>query len=223
MLAISTPSTTPSAVPAESARPGSSVWTCTFSADGSPTTRSESPDRLERRLERGLVEPLALDDEHGAVAVLRELLVDRVERQRLSLHRRVGQRLARELERKPARRSRPARRRPRRRRRPSRRTSSISGVRASASSPRASDGGEELVRLAGGGSPAARPPRPSRGSTVSIVPSTGRLTARYAASLAPRNARRRRGVARVLVLAEHVGEAAHDLREDDARSCRARP
>ena len=45
MSAISTPSIVPARVPSESAAPGSSVWTCTFSADGSPTTSSESPSR----------------------------------------------------------------------------------------------------------------------------------------------------------------------------------
>ena len=52
--------------------------------------------------------------------------------------------------------------------------------------------------------------------TVSIVPSTGRLTARYAVSLAPRNARPSSAGADALVLAEHLDEAADDLREDHA-------
>ena len=57
-----------------------------------------------------------------------------------------------------------------------------------------------------------------RATTVRIVPSTGRSTAWYAASAAPaqrrgRDRRRRRSSS----VAEHVGEAAQDLREDDAR------
>ncbi len=48
-------------------------------------------DLLEAALERVLVEPLALDDEHRAVAVLRELLVDRIEPERLRLDRRLGE------------------------------------------------------------------------------------------------------------------------------------
>ena len=43
MFAISTPSIVPRAIPSESARPGSSVCTCTLSALLSPTTSSESP------------------------------------------------------------------------------------------------------------------------------------------------------------------------------------
>ena len=52
------------------------------------------PERLELLLERRAVEPGALDDEDGAVAVARELLVNGVEVQRL-LDRRVRNRLAR--------------------------------------------------------------------------------------------------------------------------------
>ena len=74
-----------------------------------------------------------------------------------------------------------------------RRTSSISGVRASASSPRASTAARsadgEIFRFSFRSASSAI----SR-ITVSIVPSTGRFTARYAASLALRNARRSRGV-----------------------------
>ena len=51
---------------------------------------------------------------------------------------------------------------------------------------------------------------------MSIVPSTGRFTARYAESLAPRNARASKRRAHALVLAEHLDEAADDLGEDDA-------
>ena len=103
MFAISTPSTTPSAVPSVSARPGSSVCTCTLSAVESPTTSSESPISSSCALERVLVERLALDDEDGAVAVLGELLVDRVEAERLRLDRHVRELLARRAVDHPAR------------------------------------------------------------------------------------------------------------------------
>ena len=53
------------------------------------------PERLELLLQRGAVEPAALDDEDGAVAVARELLVNRFEIQR-SLDRGVRYRLARD-------------------------------------------------------------------------------------------------------------------------------
>ncbi len=48
-------------------------------------------DLLELALERVLVELLALDDEHRAVAVLGELLVDRIESERLRLERHLGE------------------------------------------------------------------------------------------------------------------------------------
>ena len=47
---------------------------------------------------------------------------------------------------------------------------------------------------------------------VSIVPSTGFFTARYAASLAERNALRE-----IVALGQRLGGAAHDLRQDHAR------
>ncbi len=49
MSAISTLAIDPRATPSESARPGSSVWTWTFSAVGSPTTSSESPSGSSAR------------------------------------------------------------------------------------------------------------------------------------------------------------------------------
>ena len=52
--------------------------------------------------------------------------------------------------------------------------------------------------------------------TVSIVPSTGFVTARYAASLAPRKARASVGASSRSAFADDLGEAAQDLREDDA-------
>ena len=53
--------------------------------------------------------------------------------------------------------------------------------------------------------------------TVSIVPSTGFVTALYAASLAPRNARASVGASSSLGLRDDLGEAAQDLGEDHAR------
>ena len=58
---------------------------------------------LELGLERGGVEVLALDEEDRAVAVARQLLVDRVERERLRLHGCVRYRLAGHREREAAR------------------------------------------------------------------------------------------------------------------------
>ena len=84
----------PTAVPSESAAPGSSVWTCTFSAESSPTTSSESPSSSSASSSRSRSSALALDDEDGAVAVARELLVDRVGARPLELGRRLGHRLA---------------------------------------------------------------------------------------------------------------------------------
>ena len=176
MFAISTPSTTPTAVANASACPGSSVCTCTLSAVASPTTRSESPIRSKLLLERVLVELLALDDEDGAVAELGELLMDRVESERLRLHRHLRELLARrtvdhaagDLDEPGA---------------TSvddtgvRRTSSISGVRATASSPaartarRSSFGDTRRCSFRSLSSAISR-------MTVSIVPSTGRFTAR---------------------------------------------
>ena len=71
MFAISTPSTTPTAVPSARAWPGSSVCTCTLSADGSPTTRSESPIRSSSLSSTSLSSPSPSIDEDGAVAELR--------------------------------------------------------------------------------------------------------------------------------------------------------
>ena len=97
-----------------------------------------------------------------------------------------------------------------------RRTSSSSGVRARASSPRArtarrsSGGGRRRCSFRSLSSAISR-------MTVSIVPSTGRFTARYAVSLASRKARLRSDELDALVLTEHLDEATDDLREDDAR------
>ena len=101
---------------------------------------------LERRLERRLIELVALDDEHRAVAVLRELLVDRVEAQRLArdLRRRAAARrlrsnaMPRTISTSPAP---PASTTP-----ASRRTSSISGVRDERVLPSPQGRGEQLVR-----------------------------------------------------------------------------
>ena len=43
MFLTSTSSITPTAVASASAPPGSSVWTCAFTAPGPPTTSRESP------------------------------------------------------------------------------------------------------------------------------------------------------------------------------------
>ena len=192
MFAISTPSTTPSAVPAASARPGSSVWTCTLSADESPTTRSESPIVSSVASSPAWSSPwpsttntvqyryfesswwIASNESaspstgtSGSGSPASSSASPRV----------ISTSPAPPASTTPA----------------SRRTSSISGVRASASSPRArtaarnSCGSRRRFSLRSPSSAISR-------MTVSIVPSTGRFTARYAASLAPRNARRSRGV-----------------------------
>ena len=84
MFAISIPSIVPTAVPSESAAPGSSVCTCTLSAVSSPTTSERVAELLELGLERLAVERVSLDHEDGAVAVARQLEVDRVEPRRLA-------------------------------------------------------------------------------------------------------------------------------------------
>jgi len=59
---------------------------------------ADDEQRVAQRLQLGLeglpVEPLALDDEDGAIAVARELLVDRVETELLPVLRRLGDRFA---------------------------------------------------------------------------------------------------------------------------------
>ena len=146
-------------------------------------------DPFELRFERVGVELLALDDEHGAVAELGELQMDRVEAERLRLDRRLGELLTGRAVDHPA--------------------SDLDEPGAA----RVDDAGvaqdvEQLRRARDGSSPAASTARRrSLGGTrrcsfrslssaisrmtVSIVPSTGRFTARYAVSLAPRNARPR--------------------------------
>ena len=147
--------------------------------------------------------------------------MNRVERQRLPLHRGVGQRLARELKRKPARDL----------DEPGAARVDHAGVaedfehlgRARESVlPALEDGGEELVRLQAAvllalallrHLPDHREHRPLDRTLDRPVRGIARAPERAAEA----------GRARVLVLAEDVDEAAHDLREDDARSCLARP
>ena len=79
MFAISTPSTIPSAVPSGE-RPARLVG---VDVDLQRARVADDEQRVAERLELGLervgVEALALDHEHRAVAVARELLVDRLE------------------------------------------------------------------------------------------------------------------------------------------------
>ena len=67
-----------------------------------PDHHQRVSERLERGLEIGAVEPLSLDDEHGAVAVPRPLLVDRVDSDLLQLRRHLGKCLASDRGRHPA-------------------------------------------------------------------------------------------------------------------------
>ena len=60
-------------------------------------------ERFEHTLQSSLVEPLAFDDEHRAVAVRGQLEVNRVEAQSLARDRRIRDRLAGHAEREPAR------------------------------------------------------------------------------------------------------------------------
>ena len=94
MFAISTPSTTPTAVP--SAERLARVVGVHVHLERRRVADDEErvADPLELTLERVLVELLALDDEHRAVAELGELLVDRVEAERLRLDRSLGELLA---------------------------------------------------------------------------------------------------------------------------------
>ena len=218
MFAISTRSIVPAAVPSESAAPGSSVWTCTLSADSSPTTSSESPSRSSSRLEPLAVEPVALDEEDGAVAVARQLLVDRLDGEPLrSPPAAAPARTRRPPPRRRRGRARAGPRRPRRRRPPRAAPSSCSGVRATASSPRRTRStsssprrgvaGRALLRLLGELAD-HREHRPLDGPPHGAVGGVGGAAQRL------RRERRRDPVRR---LREHVGRAADDLREDHAR------
>ena len=166
------------AVPSESAAPG--VVGVDVHLERARVADDEQ--RVAERLElaaraRRASRSLALDDEDRAVAVARELLVDRVER------RARPRRAARSGSGSPvttaatprtssSRPAPPASTTP-----ASRSTASCSGVRATASSPRRTSARSSSAAR-GSGAPRARPPRRSRGSTVSIVPSTGLRTAR---------------------------------------------
>ncbi len=172
-------------------------------------------DLLELALERLLSRVLALDHEHGAVAVLGELQVDRVEPERLGLDRRIRELLAgravdhaaRDLD-EPG----PARvddagiaqdvehlRRPRERvlTRRENGLEEVVGRDAAQLLPLAL-----LRHLADDGQH-----RPLDGSLHRAVGRVARATERAA--------EQRRADA--LVRAEHLDEPAHDLREDDAR------
>ena len=143
MFAISTPSTVPSATAAESA---ARVVRVNVHLERRVVADDEQrvAHLLERRLERHLIEPVALHDEHRAVAVPRRLLVYRVEppaprpRPRRSGSGRGQTEMPRTISTRPAP---PASTTP-----ASRRTSSISGVRESASSPRRRAAASVLVR-----------------------------------------------------------------------------
>ena len=123
---------------------------------------------LELRLERVEIEVVAFDDEDRAVAVLRKLLMDRVDADLLLPLGRLGQRLAadggcdaaHDLDEPAA----PASTTP-----ASRSTGSISRVAVTASSPAATISGSVAPRSAASA---------IRRTAVSIVPSTGFLTAR---------------------------------------------
>ncbi len=135
------------------------------------------PDVLELALQRCLVERVPLDDEHRAVAVRGELQVDRVEAQRLRLDRHLRQRLAGSAETSP-------------------RAISTSPAPPASTTPAFAQDVEQLGCPREGVLPArenrlrgARSDGCARCSfrspssaisrmTVSIVPSTGRLTAR---------------------------------------------
>ncbi len=141
MFAISTPPIVPRATPSDSARPGSSVWTCTLSAVRSPTTSSESPICSSSVSSARQIEVVALDDEHGAVAEARELLVDRVDADR-ALRAPALPAAARRRRRQRCRaRSRRARRRPRRRRPPPAAPAASRASAATISSPAATISG----------------------------------------------------------------------------------
>ncbi len=118
---------------------------------------------FERRLEASLVEALALDHETGAVPVLRELLMDRVETQRLALDGRVGKGLARG----------PVDHPPRDLDQPRSARVHDAGVAKDVEHlgrarqrilSAGEDGGQEVRRRQTAGSPSSLPPRPSRGS-----------------------------------------------------------
>ena len=149
---------------------------------------ADDEQRVAELLELGFelvgVEALALDDEHGAVAVARQLLVDRFEaelavvlgRRRQRHGRSSAASMPRTISTSPAA---PASTTP-----ASVRIGSIACVAATVSSPRATiAAGLPLLRR----SAIAR-------IAVSIVPSTGFFTARYAASLAERKMRARSSV-----------------------------
>ena len=171
-------------------------------------------DPLELLLERVLVELLALDDEHGAVAKLGELEMDGVESERLRLHRRLGNVL------------------------PGRAVDHPAGDLDEAGSSRVHDTGvaedvEQLWRprdgllarrehraeeIVGHDAPMLlalallghlADDRQHRALDRALHRAVGRV-----ARAAERTAQERR--AHSLVLAEHLDEPAHDLREDDA-------
>ena len=162
------------------------------------------PELLERALERDLVEPLALDDEHGAVSELRQLLVDRLQGERVALDGCVGERLAGQGEDDAAQDLHEAGapgiddagapedvehlRRARRR---------VLAARSTA--PRNSGGGGRRFSCFSPSSAISR-------MTVSIVPSTGPLHGPVAASLAARKAPPEARGARVLELAQGLDE-----------------
>ena len=94
MFLTSTSSITPTAVASASARPGSSVWTCTFTAPAAADDEERVAELQELRLELLRIDAVALDEEGGAVAELRQLLVDRLERDRLEQRSRLRELLA---------------------------------------------------------------------------------------------------------------------------------
>ena len=174
-------------MPRLSAAPGSSVWTCTLRALESPTTSSESPSRSRSRSRPSASSPapsitntvqyrysdsswcIASTDSAtgfaGASGAGSPATAARTPRM-------ISSNPAPPASTTPA----------------SLSTASSSGVRSSDSSPRATIRLRSSTRSSpctSGDSAASAISR----MTVSIVPSTGRRTARYAASLAERNAR----------------------------------
>ena len=179
MFAISTAAIVPRATPSDSARPGVVGVDVDLQRRRVADDQDRVAERLELRLDLVGVEPVALDHERGAVLELREPEMDRVDARRALLDaRRRGSgapvrtpAMPRRISTSPAA---PASTTP-----ASASTGSISRVRTTQSSPRATSAAR---------SPPASAASASSRIAVSIVPSTGFLTALYAASLADRSA-----------------------------------
>ena len=180
MFAISTAAIAPIAVPSESARPGSSVWTCTFSARrvaddeqrvAEPSARARARRRSSRRPRRRSSCSSGSGDSSWWIG--RAPSRPAAAAPRRPLARREAGEAPRTISSSPAP---PASTTP-----ASRSTASSSGVRATAASPRPRTAAQQL----GAGRPRRpRRPRPSRGSPSGSCPRPAG---------APRGRRRRRG------------------------------